>query len=124
MKTATQDETALQRPTLAEVDAFGLTHPGLVRKTNADHFLVASLHRTLHVHATSLANGLGPQETDLRGVLLVVADGRAGFCCSWRTVLADSPARLMAARARSPRSHSICCMRRSCAHSWRSRIRT
>ncbi|MFL5613974.1 MAG: PP2C family protein-serine/threonine phosphatase [Gemmatimonadaceae bacterium] len=75
MSTATRDDTALQRPTLAEVDFFGLTHPGLVRKTNADHFLVASLHRTLHVHATSLNDGLGPQETESRGFLLLVADG-------------------------------------------------
>ena len=57
MPTATHDETALQRPTLAEVDVFGLTHPGNVRRTNADQFLVASLHRTLHIHATSLAGG-------------------------------------------------------------------
>jgi serine/threonine protein phosphatase PrpC len=79
MKTATQEETALQRPTLAEVDAFGLTHPGLVRRTNADHFLVASLHRTLHVHATSIGTDLGPQETESRGFLLLVADGVGGL---------------------------------------------
>jgi serine/threonine protein phosphatase PrpC len=79
MKTATQDETALQRPTLAEVDAFGLTHPWLVRRTNADHFLVASLHRTLHVHATSIGTDLGPQETESRGFLLLVADGVGGL---------------------------------------------
>lgn len=79
MSTATQDDTALQRPTLAEVDAFGLTHPGLVRRTNADHFLVATLHRTLKVHATSLGGGLGPQETETRGFLLFVADGVGGL---------------------------------------------
>jgi serine/threonine protein phosphatase PrpC len=79
MKTATQDESALQRPTLAEVDVFGLTHPGLVRRTNADHFLVASLHRTLHVHSTSLGADLGPQETESRGFLLLVADGVGGL---------------------------------------------
>ncbi len=79
MQTATRDETALQRPTLAEVDVFGLTHPGLVRRTNADHFLVASLHRTLHVHATSLGDGIGPQETESRGFLLLVADGVGGL---------------------------------------------
>ena len=79
MNTATQDETALQRPTLAEVDAFGLTHPGLVRRINADHFLVASLHRTLHVHATSVGTDLGPQETESRGFLLLVADGVGGL---------------------------------------------
>ena len=79
MQTATRDETTLQRPTLAEVDVFGLTHPGLVRRTNADHFLVASLHRTLHVHATSLGDGIGPQETESRGFLLLVADGVGGL---------------------------------------------
>ena len=79
MKTATQEETALQRPTLAEVDVFGLTHCGLVRRTNADHFLVASLHRTLHVHSTSVGTELGPQETESRGFLLLVADGVGGL---------------------------------------------
>ncbi|HKN67565.1 MAG TPA: PP2C family serine/threonine-protein phosphatase [Gemmatimonadaceae bacterium] len=79
MKTATRDETALQRPTLAEVDAFGLTHPGLVRRINADHFLVASLHRRLHVHSTSIGTELGPQETESRGFLLLVADGVGGL---------------------------------------------
>jgi protein phosphatase len=77
--TATRDATAVQRPTLAEIDAFGLTHPGLVRQTNADHFLVASLHRTLRVHCTSLGNGVGPQETESRGFLLLVADGVGGL---------------------------------------------
>ena len=62
--TATHETTAMQRPTLAEIDAFGVTDPGRVRKTNADQFLVASLHRTLHVHCTSIGGGMGPQETE------------------------------------------------------------
>jgi serine/threonine protein phosphatase PrpC len=66
------------RPTMAEVDVCGLTHPGLVRATNADHFLIASFHRTLRVHATSLGDALGPQETQNRGFLLLVADGVGG----------------------------------------------
>lgn len=91
MNTATRDDTALQRPTIAEVDAFGLTHTGLVRRTNADHFLVASLHRTLHVHATTLSDGLGPQETESRGLLLLVADGVGG-----RAAAAEGSARAVA----------------------------
>jgi protein phosphatase len=79
MGSATHHDTALDRPTIAEVDMFGLTHPGLVRRTNADQFLVASLHRTLHVHATSLATDIGPQETESRGLLLLVADGVGGL---------------------------------------------
>jgi serine/threonine protein phosphatase PrpC len=79
MSSATREATALDRPTLAEVDMFGLTHPGLVRRTNADQFLVASLHRTLHIHATSLSTDIGPKETETRGILLLVADGVGGY---------------------------------------------
>lgn len=79
MSIATQGDIALQRPTVAEIDAFGLTHPGLVRRTNADQFLVATLHRTLKVHATSLAGDIGAQESESRGVLLLVADGVGGL---------------------------------------------
>lgn len=78
MTVATQPSVAQDRPTLAEIDVCGLTHPGLVRATNADHFLVASFHRTMRVHATSLGEGLGPQETQNRGFLLLVADGVGG----------------------------------------------
>jgi serine/threonine protein phosphatase PrpC len=92
MNTATHDETALQRPTIAETDAFGLTHIGLVRRTNADHFLVASFHRTLHVHGTTLSDGIGPEETESRGLLLLVADGVGG-----RAAAAEGSARAVAA---------------------------
>jgi serine/threonine protein phosphatase PrpC len=78
MTVATQPSVMQDRPTLAEIDVCGLTHPGLVRATNADHFLVASFHRTMRVHATSLGEGLGPQETQNRGFLLLVADGVGG----------------------------------------------
>ena len=64
---------------MSEIDVFGLTHPGKVRETNADHFLIASFHRALRVHATSLAGGIGVQETESRGFLLLVADGVGGL---------------------------------------------
>ncbi|HVZ48878.1 MAG TPA: protein phosphatase 2C domain-containing protein [Gemmatimonadaceae bacterium] len=67
------------RPTLDEIDAFGMTHSGLVRKVNADHFVIASLHRTIHVHGTSLPEGVGPQATQNRGYLMIVADGVGGL---------------------------------------------
>ena len=80
MDTATHPASALQqRPTISEVDMFGVTHPGRVRRTNADHFLVASLHRTLRVHATSIGGTIGPQESESRGILLLVADGVGGL---------------------------------------------
>ena len=79
MATATQEAPALERPATAEVDMFGLTHPGRVRPSNNDHFLIASIHRTLRVHGTSIAGGIGAQETEHRGILLLVADGVGGL---------------------------------------------
>src|SRR5688572_4822740 len=73
MTIATQPSVTQERPSMAEIDVCGMTHPGLVRATNADHFLVASFHRMMRVHATSLGEGLGPQETQNRGFLLLVA---------------------------------------------------
>ena len=60
---------------MSEVDVFGLTHPGHVRPVNADHFLVASFHRAMKVHATSIEGSVGPTESQSRGLFLLVADG-------------------------------------------------
>jgi serine/threonine protein phosphatase PrpC len=68
-------ETLQHRPATSDVDVFGLTHPGHVRKNNADHFLIASFHRALRVHCTSIQGDLGPRETESRGFILLVADG-------------------------------------------------
>src|SRR5262245_66460380 len=37
-----------------KMDCFGLTDPGRVRAENQDQFLIASLSRSMQVHATSL----------------------------------------------------------------------
>lgn len=63
------------RPELAEIDAYGMTHPGKVRKVNADQFAIASFHRAINVWQTSLGGDLGPRETQNRGFAMVVADG-------------------------------------------------
>ena len=44
------------KPRDEELDFFGLTHPGLVRQGNQDHYLVSTLHKTARVRATSLPN--------------------------------------------------------------------
>jgi hypothetical protein len=43
-----------RKPREDELDIFGLTHTGLVRKTNQDHFLICALQRQLAIYATSL----------------------------------------------------------------------
>ena len=63
-----------------DLDLFGLTHPGLVRRDNQDHFLIGTLHRNLAVHGTSLP---APERLPLRGerfaTFAVVADGVGGI---------------------------------------------
>jgi PPM family protein phosphatase len=78
MPTQALDATGQPRPMTSDVDVFGLTHPGNVRTTNADHFLIASFHRSLRLHATSIGH-MGPRETESRGFILVVADGVGGL---------------------------------------------
>lgn len=67
------------RPVAEDVDAFGLTHPGKLRRENQDQFLIASLHKLLKVHQSSLPpDGITQLVTESRGYLFLVADGVAG----------------------------------------------
>jgi protein phosphatase len=64
------------KPRDDELDLFGLTHIGKVRKTNQDHFLLCTVHPQVIVHATSLPT---PEVMPLRGqrlaTIMLVADG-------------------------------------------------
>lgn len=68
-----------QRPLDAELDLFGLTHPGKVRKENQDHFLLCTVHRQMVIHGTSLPES---ERLPLRGerlaTIMLVADGVGG----------------------------------------------
>jgi protein phosphatase len=67
------------KPRDQELDAFGLTHKGKVRATNEDHFLLASLHKTMRVRATSLPNPeLLEVPSERLALLMMVADGVGG----------------------------------------------
>src|SRR6185436_4583477 len=64
------------KPLLSQLDVYGCTHKGLVRETNADHFLVASFHRAILVHAASVpTDSLPAFSPDSRGFVFLVADG-------------------------------------------------
>jgi protein phosphatase len=68
-----------ERPTEEQYDIFGLSHPGLKRAENQDHFLIASLHKALRVYGTSLPREYLPGTMSRpRGVLALVADGVGG----------------------------------------------
>jgi len=80
MTTTMLDTAAIAKPLPSEIDVFGMTHTGRVRKTNADHFLVASFHRAMLLHASSLGGAdLPTLSRDSRGFLMLVADGVGGL---------------------------------------------
>jgi PPM family protein phosphatase len=70
------DPLTARKPRDDEIDAYGLTHPGRVRENNQDHFLIASLHKRMDVHLTSLPGPLGGAER--LALLAMVADGVGG----------------------------------------------
>jgi protein phosphatase len=70
--------TSTRKPQDAEIDVYGLTHPGLVRGTNQDHFLIASLHKTVEVHRTSLPAVEQLPQSERLAFLAMVADGVGG----------------------------------------------
>ena len=62
-----------------EVDVFGLTHQGLVRTQNQDHFLICSVRKHIQVHNTSLPSAERlPLDGERLAFLAVVADGVGG----------------------------------------------
>jgi protein phosphatase len=69
-----------RKPRDEDLDLFGLTHPGIVRPDNQDHFLIGTLHRDLAIHGTSLpAAERLPVRGDRFATFAVVADGVAGL---------------------------------------------
>ena len=54
IENATSAKALGPKPVDDEIDFYGLTHTGNVRKENQDHFLVSSLHKRMDVHLTSL----------------------------------------------------------------------
>jgi PPM family protein phosphatase len=68
-----------RKPRDDEIDIYALTHPGLVRKENQDHFLVCQLRRQMDVITTSLPEiGLIPLDSERLAFFAMVADGVGG----------------------------------------------
>lgn len=78
LRTAAVPE-AVGKPRDEELDLFGLTHIGRVRKVNQDHFLLCTVHPQVVMHGTSLPD---PDQLPLRGqrlaTIMLVADGVGG----------------------------------------------
>ncbi len=78
--TNTQQQPATQavrKPRDDEIDVYGLTHQGLVRSSNQDHFLICSLHKRTHIHLTSLP-AVDNIPNERLAFLALVADGVGG----------------------------------------------
>lgn len=68
-----------RKPRDSEIDRFGITNIGKVRKQNQDHYLIASLQKHLNVHSTSVPiESLSSGDTDRLAFLMMVADGVGG----------------------------------------------
>jgi PPM family protein phosphatase len=67
-----------RQPRDDELDVYGLTHAGKVRKTNQDHFLIGSLRKQMQVHLTSLPEVDRPVFDNRLAFLAMVADGVGG----------------------------------------------
>lgn len=71
--------TGERKPLDEEIDVYGMTHQGLVRKNNQDHFLLGSLRKQMQVLQTSLplSADVGPPDERV-AFLAMVADGVGG----------------------------------------------
>ena len=68
-----------RQPRDDELDVYGVTHPGKVRNSNQDHFLICSLRKQIQVHLTSLPDiGRLPRLENRLAFLAMVADGVGG----------------------------------------------
>jgi protein phosphatase len=72
----TESPVGFARPVM--VDAAGRTHPGLVRSSNEDHFLISCFGRYFETVSTSLAPDDLPLRADDATYSLIVADGMGG----------------------------------------------
>ncbi|HEY4321348.1 MAG TPA: protein phosphatase 2C domain-containing protein [Gemmatimonadales bacterium] len=67
------------RPLDAELDMFGITDVGLVRKENQDHYMLCTVHPQVVVHGTSLPNADSlPLRGERMATYMLVADGVGG----------------------------------------------
>ena len=74
-----------RKPTDDELDVYGLTHPGKVRTSNQDHFLICSLSKQMLVHLTSLPTlDQLPVLAERLAFLAMVADGVGGSAAGRR----------------------------------------
>ena len=66
-------------PFRSRVDLAAISHAGLVRESNEDHYLVIRFHRTLENLSTNIPEGSLEKSFNLVGYGILVADGMGGM---------------------------------------------
>lgn len=101
--TMTGIASPLPRPRDDELDLYGITHQGLIRKENEDQFLLCTVHPQVVVHTTSLPD---PNEIAQQGqrlaTIMLVADGVGGSAAGKRAsrIAAEAVTRYVATSLR------------------------
>ncbi|HXI19575.1 MAG TPA: protein phosphatase 2C domain-containing protein [Gemmatimonadales bacterium] len=75
----TEEAVSVRKPRDDEIDVYGLTHPGKVRTTNNDHFLIGQVRKHLAVSLTSMSDlDQATIGQDRLAFVAMVADGVGG----------------------------------------------
>ncbi|MFL5583029.1 MAG: PP2C family protein-serine/threonine phosphatase [Gemmatimonadaceae bacterium] len=102
--TAATKAPADDRPRDAELDLFGLTHPGRVRTENQDQYVLCTVHPQVVVHGTSLPD---PESfagrSERLATIMLVADGVGGSVAGSRAsrLAAEAVTRYVSSALRS-----------------------
>ena len=67
-----------RKPRDDEIDVYGLTHPGKVRKENQDHFLICALQKQMVQHTSLPLRATHRRSSQRLALLMMVADGVGG----------------------------------------------
>jgi serine/threonine protein phosphatase PrpC len=79
MASSLSPTASVARPRDEELDLFGITHPGHVRSSNQDQFLLCTVHPQVVVHGTSLVDtGAITLRGERLATIMLVADGVGG----------------------------------------------
>ncbi len=79
LESSAADEPPLSISSQVRADVAGLSHAGLTRPNNEDHFLIGRFGRFLEILMTNVPPDAVPSQSREQGYAMVVADGMGGY---------------------------------------------